>query len=177
MDPVFKSYFNFSNGSSWVYVLLSDTNTKENLTAVQRQEGVKEQEGLNKFNEFFEYLLKSDKETMLQVRALADEKQTSFAAFHVWTKNTSGTGADSMFRLGADVMYGDGKFVPMYTRNDEVKMHDQLVIDGKVYKDILEIKLAQSFYYTRLIFQKNVGLLRRELKDGKIYQLKNYKLN
>lgn len=70
-----------------------------------------------------------------------------------------------------------GQFSPSSGNYDSVFQYPTYSINGKVFEDVIRIKLHNHIKYKEIFYSKYIGLIRRDLKDGNIYYLKKYKSN
>lgn len=166
LDPDFKVFFNYHDGSQWKYVLESDTNIVEIVSVVNHKEGRMDWDAFDQ--EFFEYDLLSDRDSNCKLRAIADENKVTRAAF--FRKDTG------VYHLALEWYFSDGSYHSSGGTGDSVRVLPQKIVNGRLYTNVLEIVPADHSRYNRMYIARNVGIVRKELANGKVYLLKSYSL-
>jgi hypothetical protein len=165
IDQNFRSYFNFKNGSEWAYTLESDTTIIETVKLVGYMEGKTVWDAFDQ--EFIQYDLVSDRDSMYKLRAIADEDNVV---------NTSLLVRDTFFRIAAQWYYLYNTFTGITGTGDTFTFYSNYLQKGKTYTDVIELKPKSSKYFKSLAMARNVGIIRKNMVSGKNYVLKSYKV-
>ncbi|MCC7298003.1 MAG: hypothetical protein IT244_06680 [Bacteroidia bacterium] len=163
LDPSFRTFFNYQNGSEWKYFEVSDTSKVETVTVSGYLSGRMTWDAFDQ--EFIQYDLVSDKDSTLKLRAVADENNVARASLLV---------KDTLFKQCAEWYYVSGQFAG--SALDSFVMHPTYVQNGKSYNEVIELIPKSSILFKRLFIAKSIGIIRKELKSGKTFVLKSYQV-
>jgi hypothetical protein len=165
IDPVFREYFNFKNGSQWKYILLSDTTVTETVELQGYLNGKSVWDAFEQ--EFLQYDLVSDIDSSYKLRAVADEFNSV---------NTSLLVKDTFYRIAAQWYYFSNTFTGLSGTGDSFTYHPQYLLRGKNYADVIELIPKGSRYFKALFMARHVGIIRKDMKGGKSYVLKSWQV-
>jgi hypothetical protein len=165
LDPVFRQYFDFPNGSSWDYVALNDTTDKETVVAKDFLEGKIFWDALDQ--EFIQVDLHSNKDSIYKLRVIADDNNTNRASLFV---------KDTFFKTTMEWYTAFGIMAGVKGSGDSFTLHPSYTVRGKTYSNVMELRPLQSIEYIKLFVAPNVGVIRKDLVSGKSYVLKSYSL-
>lgn len=163
LDAGFQTYFNFNNGSEWNYTEMGDSTDKEKVVVSGFLKGKMVWDAFDQ--EFLQYDLVSDRDSIYKLRSIADENNVARASLLV---------RDTAFKQAAEWYYVAGQFVGSSGSGDSFIYHASYSQGGKVYQDVIELKPKMSAYFKRIYMSRNVGIIRKELTSGKVYLLKSY---
>ncbi len=158
-------YFQFKNGSEWIYELVSDTNIKERVVAADFTSGK------NRFDEveisFFKYNLVSDKNFSIMVRAESGMKdpvdQVAFVT------------SDPFLTYGP-ILWSDASGVSV-GGTDSFRFDESVRIGGVEYNKVIRIAFANHPVYKNISMSKELGIVQKQYRNGKTFRLRQYKLN
>jgi hypothetical protein len=163
MNSYVKSYFQFKTGSNWVYVLENDS-SKKTVTAVQNyREGTMILDDLTA--EFFEYDLQSSEDSLLKLRAISDDNNVNWANFLV---------KDTMFKIALQWYNNGSAFSVVDGTKDTLSVLETKTVNGMVYRNVLELAPYKKIYFKKVWVAQNIGIIQKQMKDGKVYMLKSY---
>lgn len=165
MPPYMRDFFNYNDGSKWHYHEISDTNIKETVTVTGHREGKAVWDAFDQ--EFFEYDMSSDRDSMFKLRAIADEND--IARLSLFQRDTSFKTMISWYFVG-------GAFSSISGTGDSVILHPQFVVNSISYADVLEFVPAIPRHIKRLFLARHVGIVRKDMANGKVFLLKSYTL-
>ena len=165
LDGYFKSYFEFKEGSTWNYYLYNDTNVKETIQLSNLVKGIMYWEDMEQ--EFFTYNLNSSIDSQMIVRAAATPDNTGRWAL-LYNQNN--------FRQIAELYYNTNQIGGVQGNNDTVTYLSTFNVSDVVYNDVIKLKSSRNRVVSHLYFAKNVGIIRRDYTDGRIFLLKSYLL-
>ena len=163
LDPEFKTFFNFNNGSKWKYSLSTDTTFVETVELAGHKEGKMVWDEFTQ--EFFEYDFISNTDSLFKLRAVADDGTVSNATF---------LAKDTGFKTVAEWVYSSGKYTSLSGNNDTLNLLKQFTVRGVTYPDVLEIIPARKTLYKKFFWARHIGIIRKESTKGKIYLLNSF---
>ena len=163
LDPGFRSYFNYKNGSEWNYIEINDTTKKETVTVTGFMDGKMVWDALEQ--EFLQYDLISTRDSSYKIRLIADANNVGRAAILV---------KDTLYKQAAEWYYVGGNFAGTVGSGDTFIFHSNYTQAGKSYTDVIEFKPKKDNYFQRIWLASKVGIIRKELKSGEVYILKSY---
>lgn len=171
LDDDFKSYFKFKPESRWNYILASDSSVKDFVVLTDYQDGKMITDAYEA--EFFDFEMHSTKEATSTCRNVATSAKGSTMAILV--KDTFHKSApDSAFKYAGEINKYESVYSAYQLLEDTLNFLPTFTVAGVLYNDVLELKLAKSAFFKRLYFAKNIGLIRRDYKNGHSWLLKNY---
>ncbi len=165
LNSYFKEFFRYGNNSQWTYVLASDTTLKERVTLAGLQDGKMVYDAFDQ--EFFAYDLNSDVENQIKIRAVADQNNINRLGFIYF---------DVTYTTIFELFYSEGVFSATSGRNDVLNFLPTYTVNGKTYNEVVEMLPNNNNYFTAIYFAKNIGIIRKDLKNGKTYYLQSYSL-
>ncbi|GEM_PF-1508308 len=165
IEPDVRAYFQYSNGSKWNYVSESDTNLKETTQVEAFKEGKMVWDMFSQ--QFFECNFVSTRDSVLKLRAIADDVGVSRAIFLV---------KDTVYKITAEFYYTGGKFRVGTNTGDSIQNFNAKNVFGIVYQDVMEVKTAKGAVYKSIWIAKNIGIIRKEFRNGRVMVLKSYAL-
>ncbi len=165
LDGFFRSYFEFKEGSTWQYYLNSDTNVRETVQLSNFVQGIMIWEDMEQ--EFFTYSLNSSIDSQMIVRTAATPDNTGRWAL-LYNQNN--------YRQIAELYYNTNQLSGVQGNNDTVTYLSSFNVSDVVYNDVIKLKSSRNRVVSHLYFAKNVGIIRRDYVDGRIFLLKSYSL-
>lgn len=157
-------FFQFKNGSEWIYELVSDTNVRERVVAADFTSGK------NRFDEveisFFKYNLVSDRNFTIMVRAESGMKDPVNQVAFV-TK-------DSFLSYGP-ILWSDASGVTV-GGSDTFRYDESVRIGGMEFNKVIRIGFANHPVYKNISMSKELGIVQKQYRNGKIYRLRQYKI-
>lgn len=165
LDGYFRSYFEFKDGSTWNYYLNNDTNVRETVVLSNYVAGVMLWEDMEQ--EFFTYTLNSSIDSQMIVRTAATPDNTGRWAL-LYNQNN--------FRQIAELYYNTNQIGGVQGNNDTVSYLSSFNVGDVVFNDVIRLKSNRKRVLKELYFAKNVGVIRRDYVDGRIFLLKSYSL-
>jgi hypothetical protein len=165
LDPAFKQYFLFKNGSKWLYSSVSDTSDKETITSHDLMEGKMFWDAQDQ--EFIQVDLFSDRDSSYKLRAIADDQDVNRAVVIV---------KDVQYKKTMEWFSAFGVLSGIKGTGDSFTLHPTYVVEGNTYNNVVELKPASPVRYKRLFMAPGVGIVRKEMLSGKTYVLKSYLL-
>ena len=165
LDGFFRSYFEFKEGSTWQYYLNSDTNVRETVQLSNFVQGIMIWEDMEQ--EFFTYSLNSSIDSQMIVRTAATPDNTGRWAL-LYNQNN--------YRQIAELYYNTNQISGVQGNNDTVTYLSSFNVSDVVYNDVIKLKSSRNRVVSHLYFAKNVGIIRRDYVDGRIFLLKSYSL-
>ncbi len=166
LDAEFKSYFLFNDGSTWKYTLASDSSVVENVKCEAMKSGQMYWEDM--IQDFFTYNLKSDRDSLMIVRTVATTNEVARWAL---------LRQDTIYKQIAELFYTSSKLTGVTGNKDSVHYHGSISVRDVVYNDVVELISNRKMYVSRLYFAKNIGIIRKDLTDGRVFLLSEYNLN
>jgi hypothetical protein len=165
LDGYFGSYFEFKDGSTWNYYLNNDTNVRETVVLSNYVAGVMLWEDMEQ--EFFTYTLNSSIDSQMIVRTAATPDNTGRWAL-LYNQNN--------FRQIAELYYNTNQIGGVQGNNDTVSYLSSFNVGDVVFNDVIRLQSNRKRVLKELYFAKNVGVIRRDYVDGRIFLLKSYSL-
>ena len=165
LDGYFRSYFEFKDGSTWNYYLNNDTNVRETVVLSNYVAGVMLWEDMEQ--EFFTYTLNSSIDSQMIVRTAATPDNTGRWAL-LYNQNN--------FRQIAELYYNTNQIGGVQGNNDTVSYLSSFNVGDVVFNDVIRLQSNRKRVLKELYFAKNVGVIRRDYVDGRIFLLKSYSL-
>lgn len=165
LDEGFKSYFKANDGSFWKYKLATDTSVVETVISSGFESGDLYWEDL--VQEFFTYNLTSDIDSPMIVRTVAT---ADFAARWALLRRDTG------FKQIAELFYTSAQLSGVGGNNDTVNYLPSMNVGDVVYNNVVELISARKRHVKKLYFASNIGIIRKDLTDGRIFLLSEYKL-
>jgi hypothetical protein len=164
LNQLTLDYFQFKNGSEWIYELVSDTNIQERVVATDFSTGK------NRFDEveinFFKYTLVSDLNYSIMVRAESGMKDPVDQIAFV-TK-------DSFLSYGP-ILWSDASGVSVGS-NDSFRYDESVRIGGVEYNKVIRIGFANHPVYKNISMSKELGIVQKHYRNGKIFRLRSYNI-
>ncbi len=165
IDSGVRSYFQYKTGSNWEYVLQTDTNVKVTTTVLNYKEGKMQWDAFSQ--EFFEYDLSSPIDSLVKLRAIADDNNVT--RINLLYRDTT-------FKVAMQWYYVGGIYTAVSGTNDTLNMLGTRNVNGKNYDEVMEYAPAKKSLYRKLWIARNVGIVRKEMKDGRVFLLRSYSL-
>lgn len=165
LDPITKEYFDFKDGSVYVYTEVSDTN----LTYVYTTQGYINTQANPDIenNEIMTYDIVCAGQPVLTMRCESGGAQFKDRIALITRFNDTTVIGPITFNVGGVFSTGVNSF-------DSVKQHATYTINGQVFNDVVRIKPYQNQKYKEIFYSKNIGLVARRENNGKFYYLKSW---
>jgi hypothetical protein len=158
-------FVEFGNGSEWNYVLEGDTVVKENVKAEGYVQGKNVYDEVE--NSFIVYDLKSNLNQHIQVRAESGLKDPIDRVVFVTNDNTEFVYGPVFWCNGAEFI---GNAV------DTLTMHSSFMVGDLSYPNVLHLKLKNNPVYRSIAISREIGIVRKEYSDGKVFLLTSYRV-
>jgi len=86
---------------------------------------------------------------------------------------------DGTLNIGAVVFNQNGNFSTTNSVGDSAFLYPTYTINGKIFNDVIKVKLHSSNpLYSEIFYAKHIGLIgRKEKKDNKFFYVKRYQIN
>lgn len=172
IDDDFKTYFRFKPESRWYYALAGDTQVKETLVLRNYEEGKIVTDAYEA--EHFTFEMNSNREATFIARNIAYSPKTSIMA--ILCKDTFYQSSDSAFKFAADLRKTEAGY-GISSPDDTLNFYPNFYVGDIQYFNVLELKIKNSPFFKRLYFAKDVGIIRRDYRNGHIWLLRNYSVS
>lgn len=163
LDANFKSFFNYRNGSEWHYFDLADTNYKEVVTVTGHLQGKMVWDAFDQ--EFIQYDLISDKDSLYKLRAVAEAVNVSRAVLLV---------QDTNYRQAAEWYYAGGNFSGVAGNGDTFNFYPTYRMQARDYTDVIELIPRRPRLDKRIFIARGIGIIRKEKVSGRTLVLKSW---
>ncbi len=165
LDAITKEYFDYKDGSVYVYTEVSDTNT----TIVYTTQGyINTQSNPDiENNEILTYDIVSPGQATMTIRCESGGAQFKDRVALITRFNDTTVIGPVAFNVG-------GVFSSGVNSYDSIKQHPTYTINGQVFNDVVRIKPYQNQRYKEIYYAKNIGLIARQENNGKFYYLKRW---
>jgi len=176
LDPIFREYVIFPIGSYWVY---KEINLGKTDSLYLDNQTINVTDKLYKYkSEFARQAFNSSYNQIGFVGwCYATDTTSSSISYYKEQLRISETGIDKVFfkgKIGEDFELG-GSTITKYEA-----LYDTLSVNKVVYNQVrVYTILKQSFdkQTKRVYYAKNVGLIKKELFNGEVWELKRYFIN
>ncbi|MDI1233604.1 MAG: hypothetical protein PSX81_04930 [bacterium] len=167
LDPVTKAYLEIKNGSKYTFTQPGDTNVVYvyNTTNYNNSQSNPDIEN----SEILSYDLVSPGQPKITIRAESGGTQFRDRIAVVTNRNDTNFVGPIIFNL-------DGTFSTITNSGDTVFSYLTYTINGKVFNDVVRVKLYNTEIYREIFFAKNIGLIARREKNGTLYYAKSYSI-
>lgn len=165
INPSVKSFFQYKTGSTWEYVLETDSTKKAVTTVLNYREGKMVWDAFTQ--DFFEYDLVSPLDSLIKLRAIADENNISWTNFLY---------RDTTYKVALQWFNVNGNFTAVNGTGDTLNLLSSKMVKGVTYNSVMELAPARKTLFRKVWIAQNVGIIQKQLKNGDMYMLKTYSL-
>ncbi len=162
-----SDWFDFRNGSSWTYYLLTDTTTEEKVDLQDFQRGfIPVDRG--KSAEFFNYTLKSDRLPQLELIAMANPQDENDRLYWI-SYNNIDTPLNVPF-----INTPSSGFIA--NKGDSLYTLPQMRLGDRSYSDVMVFKPFSAGSFKAIYVARGIGIIRKDYRNGNVFFLKKYSL-
>ena len=170
LHPTTKDYFEVKNGSKYYFTEAGDTSQTFEYTAGNfvNQQANPDIEN----SEILVYDLSGvGKQPLYTIRC-----ETGGSEFKDRIALVVKSGDTSI--LGAVVFNQGGNFTTIAGSGDSLTLYPSYILNGKLFDDVIKVKLFNNPLYREIYYAKGIGLIGRKEKAGdKFYYVKRYQIN
>lgn len=168
LDPITKAYFDFKDGSIYVYTDYSDTNvsmvyTSQGYINTQSNPDIEN-------NEIMTYDWVSTGKPTYTIRCESGGAQFKDRIALITKFNDSIVIGPISFNVGGVFSSGVNSF-------DSIHQYPTYTIKNQTFNDVVRITPYQNTRYKEIWYAKDIGLVARRETNGKLYFLKRWRLN
>lgn len=165
LDPNTKAYFDVRNGSKYTFTQPGDTNVVYQYSTSNYNNSQSNPDIEN--SEILSYDLNAAGQPKITIRAESGGTQYRDRIAVVTNRNDTNFVGPIIFNL-------DGSFSTIANSGDTVFTYPTYTINGKVFNDVVRVKLFNTEIYREVFFAKNIGLIARKERNGTFYYAKSY---
>lgn len=168
LDASTKAYFDFKNDSKYTFAEISDSTTDIVYTIKNYVNNTANPDLEN--NEIISYDMVSDGLPTLNIRAESGGLQFKDRIALLTKYNDTTVIGPIVFNLNENFSVG-------VNSGDSAVRYSTYTLGGRTYNDVVRVKPLTNYFYKEVFYAKNIGLIGRRDKNGKVYFLKSYSVN
>ncbi len=168
LDPTSKEYFDVKNGSKYIFSEVGDSNVSieyitSNYVNAQSNPDIEN-------NEILTYDLNAVGQPKISLRVESGGTQYKDRIALITTRNDSNFIGPIIYNLG-------GNFTTLPGSYDTIERLPTYRISDKVFENVVRIVIFYPVLYREVYFAKNIGLIAKREKNGKLYYARKYFIN